>query len=313
MRIKPERILCATDFSTYSNHALPYGIALSREYGAKLLVCHVVDLTYVGMYDMSGSVFQKTEEEIASYALGEINRLLGDQPIDWEPILPKGSPADQIAQAADEHDVDLVIAATHGRSGLPRFVLGSVTERLLRTLRCPLLAVHNPEHEFVAPAGEQIKLAKILVGCDFSPNSSSALHYARSLAQEFESELHLMHVLEPSVYQNLSKQTESLAEELQHALYDGLQQRLSELVPEEEYSWCEVRTALGVGRPHEELIHYVEERDIDLIVLGIRGHGLVEKLLVGSTTDRVLRKAPCPVLSVPRIEDRVLIDVGEVT
>jgi len=182
-----------------------------------------------------------------------------------------------------------VITATHGRSGLTRFLLGSVTERLLRTLTCPLLVVRSPEHDFVAPAGDQIELRRVLVGCDFSPDSSLALQHALSLAQEFEAELHLMHVLEPST---------GLAEELQRSLMDALQQRLSALIPEAAQTWCRVTTTLSVGQPHEELSQYAVNHDIDLIVLGVRGHSLVERLLVGSTTDRVLRQAPCPVLSV---------------
>ena len=70
------------------------------------------------------------------------------------------------------------------------------------------------------------------------------------------------------------------------------------MVPEEARTWCNPVTALLAGQPHEELIKYAVVNDIDLIVLGVRGHSLVETLFVGSTTDRVLRRAPCPVLSV---------------
>jgi len=77
-----------------------------------------------------------------------------------------------------------------------------------------------------------------------------------------------------------------------------VQERLSVMVPEEARTWCNPVTALLAGQPHEELIKYAVVNAIDLIVLGVRGHSLVETLFVGSTTDRVLRRAPCPVLSV---------------
>jgi len=298
MRVKLEKILCATDFSAYSNHALPYGIALAREFGARLLVCHAVDLSFVGLYDTTAFALQKTEQELVSYAREEIKRLIGHQPVDWEPLILEGQPADQIARVAEEQGVGMVITATHGRSGLTRFLLGSVTERLLRTLTCPLLVVRSPEHDFVAPAGDQIALRRILVGCDFSPDLSLALGYALSLAQEFESELHLIHVLEPSFYNQLTKPKASVTNGVQQAMQDALREQLSRLVPEEAHRWCQVKTVLSVGRSHEEITTYAVAHEIDLIVLGVRGHSLVEKLFVGSTTDRVIRQAPCPVLSV---------------
>ena len=64
--------------------------------------------------------------------------------------------------------------------------------------------------------------------------------------------------------------------------------------------WLTLATHLLVGKPYAEIIRYAEINEIDLIVLGIRGHGMVEDILMGSTTDRVIRRAPCPVLSVCR-------------
>jgi nucleotide-binding universal stress UspA family protein len=70
------------------------------------------------------------------------------------------------------------------------------------------------------------------------------------------------------------------------------------MVPEEARTWCNPVTTLLAGQPHEELVKYAVVNGLDLIVLGVRGHSLVETLFVGSTTDRVLRNSPCPVLSV---------------
>ncbi len=70
------------------------------------------------------------------------------------------------------------------------------------------------------------------------------------------------------------------------------------MVPEEARNWCTPQTRILEGRPYEELGRYAKAEDMDMIVLGVRGHGLVKTLLLGSTTDRVARQAPCPVLSV---------------
>lgn len=70
------------------------------------------------------------------------------------------------------------------------------------------------------------------------------------------------------------------------------------MVPEDARDWCKPKVTLLGGQPHEELTKYAVVNNLDLIVLGVRGQSLVEKLFVGSTTDRVIRRAPCPVLSV---------------
>lgn len=297
MRVLLKRILCATDFSDFSNHAIPYGIALAREFKAKLYVSHVIDLSSAAIYGEAVFALEEQQSRMTSYAHSEMKRLMGQESLDWEPLITVGNPANEIARMAAEKQVDLAVATSHGRAGLRRIILGSVTERLMRTLPCPILVVRSPERGFLTPATQAIQLKKLLVGCDFSPDSSLAFEYGLSLAQEFQADLHLAHVLEPPVYDDLIKPTES-RENFRQRLKKTVQEKLSTIVPEEARTWCNPVTSILAGQPHEELIKYAVVNDIDLIVLGVRGHSLVETVFVGSTTDRVLRRAPCPVLSV---------------
>jgi nucleotide-binding universal stress UspA family protein len=297
MRVLLKRILCATDFSDFSNHAIPYGIALAREFKAKLYVSHVIDLSSAAIYGEAVFALEEQQSRMTSYAHNEMTRLMGQESLEWEPLITVGNPANEIARLAADKQVDLAIAASHGRSGLKRLILGSVTERLMRTLPCPLWVVRSPELGFATPADQAIQIKKIVVGCDFSPDSSLAFEYGLSLAQEFQADLHLAHVVEPPLYDDLIKPCEP-GDSLRERLRKTVQEKLSAMVPEEARTWCNPVTALLAGQPHEELIKYAVVTGIDLIVLGVRGHSLVETLFVGSTTDRVLRKAPCPVLSV---------------
>jgi len=297
MRIQFKNILCSTDFSDFSNYAVPYGIALAQEFGAKLYLCHIIDITPFAAYSKAMLDFVEQQKALKEYAQEQLNKLIGRQALDWEVFIAVGHPADEILRFAKEKKIDLAIAATHGRSGLPRFILGSVTERLMRTLPCPLMSVRSPEKDIVDPAKQIIRIKKILVGCDFSAESILAFEYALSLAQEFQSELHLAHVIEPPIYKNLLKQAVKPLEDLRQALRENVNEGLVKMIPEEAYNWCQHKTILLAGQPHEELTKYALMNDIDLIVLGIRGHSLVEALLVGSTTDRVVRQALCPVLS----------------
>jgi len=302
MKIELKNIICTTDFSDVSNAAIPFGIALAKEFGAKLFLCHVIDLSSVAMYGEGFVAPLEQETKIADYAHEDLRKLIGDHPVDWEPLIPVGHTAGEIARLAEEKNVDLVVSATQGRSGLKRFVLGSVTERLMRTLPCPLLVIRGLERGYVASMDKEIGFQKILVGCDFSPDSELTFQYGVSLAQEFQSEMHLAHVIEPAVYKDLLRAPMDQTEGFEQDLRKELNKKLAEMIPEEVHNWCTSKTIILAGHPHEELTKYAVVNDVDLIVLGVRGHGLVETMFVGSTTDRVVRKAPCPVLSVRPIE-----------
>jgi nucleotide-binding universal stress UspA family protein len=298
MRIQLKKILCTTDFSDFSNYAVPYAIRLAKEFNATLYVCHVVDITPIAAYDEAVVHWVDQQKALTEYAQEQLNHLIGEQPLDVEQIVVVGHPVGEIARLVGEKQIDLAIAATHGRSGLKRVILGSVTERLIQTLPCPVMSIRSPEKETGAPSDQEIRINKILVGCDFSADSLLAFQYALSLGQEFQSELHLVHVIEPPIYKQLFKQDVKPSEDLRESMRQPLDVMLNKMIPEEASHWCRHKTALLAGQPHEELTQYALVNGIDLIVLGIRGHRLVEALLVGSTTDRVVRQAQCPVLSV---------------
>jgi nucleotide-binding universal stress UspA family protein len=300
MKLQMKNIMCTTDLSELSKHAVSYGIALAREFGARLFMCHVVDLPSPAIYGEGIADPLLQESRIMDFVREHLDRLSNGHSIDWEPLIRVGHAATELARMAEENHADIVISATHGRSGLKRLMLGSVTERLMRTLPCPLMVVRSSEQGLTDFADMDIRLKRILVGCDFSADSSLAFKHALSLAQQFQSVLHLAHVLEPLIYEDLLKSgIDPGAEFRKEDLGDQLKEKLISMVPEEAYNWCTPKTALLAGHPHEELTKYAAVHGFDLIVLGVRGHGLIETLFVGSTTDRVVRQAPCPVLSVP--------------
>jgi nucleotide-binding universal stress UspA family protein len=275
MRVQFKKILCATDFSDFSNHTINYGVALAKEFGSRLIICHVIDLSSVAIYGEFQLDPIGQQNRIIEDAQDQLEALTGDQPLDWEPMITVGKPADEILRAVEEKNIDLVISATRGRTGLKRLILGSVTERMMLTLPCPLLVLRSPEHEFVSAADQAIKLKKILVGCDFSPDSGQAINHGLSLAQEFEAELHLANVIEASAQPNLLKSESSAAEEIQEDYRNLVSQKLKELVPEEARNWCTPQTSILEGQPYEELTKYAESNDIDMMVMGIRGHSLM--------------------------------------
>jgi nucleotide-binding universal stress UspA family protein len=298
MRVQFKNILCATDYSDFSNLTVDYGVALAKEFEASLIICHVIDLSSVAIYGEFQLEPVGQESRIMEDATAQLQELAGDPPVPWESLITVGKPADEISRAVEEKGIDLVITATRGRSGFKRLILGSVTERLMRTLTCPLLVVRSPEDGMVSAPEPEIRLKKILVGCDFSPDSDQAFKYGLSLAQEFQAELHLTHVIEPPAQPNLVKEETLVPGEIQADYHNLLLQKLKDMVPAEAANWCTPQTTILEGAAYLELVKYADARDIDMIVLGVRGHGLVRTLFLGSTTDRVVRNSPCPVLSV---------------
>jgi len=292
MRNRLKNIICATDFSEFSERGVYYGISLAREFGAKFYLCQVIDLSSTAIYgetvlvDIDGQL-----SRISTYATNRLNKLIGEEPIDWEPGISVGYPGDEITRIAEEKKADLVITATHSRTGLKRLILGSVTLNLIRSLDCPILVVRGS----ISPNKPDIAPKKILVGCDFSDDSLLAFQHGINLAQEYQAELHLVHVIEPPIYENLIKPVRGV-DDVKLDLRAKLRDQMAQMVPEEALHWCDLKSNLLAGQPHEEITKYAVVNEIDLIVMGVRGQSLLEKTLAGSTMIRVIRQAPCPTL-----------------
>ena len=291
MRHQLNRILCSTDFSDLSDQTIPYGIALAKAFGAKLFISHIIDLPFAAVDGGMPIDPGEQQDRMTAFAYKHLEPFFEGTTVSWEPWIATGNTADELMQLVHRKRIDLVISATHGRSGLKRFLLGSVAEKLMRVLPCPLLIIKaKPD----GPEKIEFSLRRILVGCDFSADSDLAFQYGLGLAQEFEAELHLVHVLEPPAYPD----AEAALTESRNAMRAQIREKLDRMVPEEARNWCRPIVTLREGKPDEELSRYAEINEMDLMVLGVHGHSLVEALFIGSTTDRVARRSPCPVLAV---------------
>lgn len=298
MKINFRHIVCATDLSDFSNSAVIQAIGMAKEFNAKLSICHVIDVPLVTMHGAAFIYPEDQIEEMKAGALDQMNRLVADSVLEWEPVVETGPVSSTLCRLALEKQADLAIVSTHGHTGLKRMFLGSVTERLLRTIECPLLVVTSPEK--TADMTKQFKgfgFKQIMVGCDFSPDSTRAVDYGFSLAQEFQAVIHLVHVVEPFVYRDTMLPEIAKPEALPDVV-GACRLHLEKLVPVEAQNWCDVRIACESGKPFQTLKSYAQAHEVDLAVLGVRGHSLVETMLLGSTTDRLIRSIDCPVLSV---------------
>ena len=296
MRTDVKRIFCPKDLSLESHESLHYAIDLAMAYEARLFVCHCVEAP--ASADKSGMERIKVffEDMVGDHVR------LGDSPaLNWEGVVVAGDPADVIVREAAEREVDLIVMRTRHRP-YAAALLGSTAETVSRTAHCPVLVIPSRPAKWVSFATDEVNTMRLLVAYDFSEDSELALAWGISLAQEYQAELHLLHVLPPGTG------TEAPEYDWREPPGDRSFQKAARLLqsaaPAEAGLWTAIKQAVKEGKPYREVLVYAEEQEIDLICMGVRGAGFDLRALFGSNTDRVLRQAPCPVLIArPRAQD----------
>jgi len=141
-------------------------------------------------------------------------------------------------------------------------------------------------------------VASLLVPTDFSENAGKALDYAKEIARSTNAELHLIHVVEPVVYPADWSYAQVGFADIEQELFNNAEKELGALAEHLRGEGFTVVTAVRRGRASDEICSYCLQHGISIISIGTHGRSGLEHLLFGSTTERVLRKAPCPVLSV---------------
>ena len=286
---KLERILCPTDLTTESDEALRYATALARAYKAKLMLLYCRQPGSIVEWAVSSSAARVFEQSL--FTCMDENEF---KALDWEAVIVEGEDKGvAITTEAARRNADLIVMRSRRR---PRaaVLLGSTAETVSRTAPCPVLVTHPSEREWVGLKTSGIDLQRLLVAYDGSSDADLALNYGVSLAQEYQAELHLLHVISDVETTEDPEVAWSSAE--QESSYEIAARRLQRAIPKEVFLWCNMVTAVRCGEPANEILAYGKEHEIDLICVGASAKGFSLDKLFGSTVDRVLRHAPCPVL-----------------
>jgi nucleotide-binding universal stress UspA family protein len=151
--IRLKKILVPTDFSESARHALGYGVSFAREYGAELVLVHVVeDVAVSYASDLFPVPMAQVFQEISGYARAELAKLAEQvraKGVKAEERVLQGKPSAEVCRLAREETVDLIVLGTHGKGLLDKALFGSTTERVVRSAPCPVLTCRLSEHEFV--------------------------------------------------------------------------------------------------------------------------------------------------------------------
>lgn len=282
-----KNVLCPVDFFPASQRALEYSVALARNYGATLHILHVVSPILPTSYEFSVNTadFVREFEEQAIARIGKMEGDARSAGIEAQTAVRTGDIDEELKGAISASGADIVVMGTHGRRGFERWFLGSVTERLLRHCSVPVLVLSDTGTDMKVPPDVE----KVLVTTDFSEGTNEAMSWALAIAQEAPAEVTLMHVVQQPAER--AGDVEGLA--------DILEEHLSSMVPAEVRNWCTVGSRVEIGTPYQKILSILEESDVDLLVMNIHGKGMLSRALMGTTAERVIRGADCPVLAVP--------------
>jgi nucleotide-binding universal stress UspA family protein len=278
------QILVATDYSAASEAALNAAAALASHFGAAITVMHVLgEQPYPHPLPPS-----KALGESARALLDEsVARLQADGLNAWG-VLREGTAWQEICSAATELLPDLVVVGSQGSSGLPRFVLGSVAERVVRLSPVPVLTVH-PSDEAPMPGSVADRIGRIVAPTDLSEASQRGVDAAVTLALALGGLLTLVCVCPPPPRFHDDAASRAEAE---------VRRNLDEVVARVRVRLPGAEGVVRAGTPWKSILDVAKERQANLIVLSAHGRSGLQRTLLGSVAEKIVRLSPVPVLTV---------------
>lgn len=288
-------ILVGTDFSDPAGVALEWAVELAGQQGARLELVHAVTIppSMPGFLAVPAPTFDAEVQQAARERLDQAAEWLREREIAVETFLGLGNPSQVILERADASSALAVVVGTRGLSGLRHILLGSTAQRVVQGASCPVLSVHPEDKERHRP------IRSILVPTDFSHDAEIAIHTAHRLlaAMEQDARLILIHAFNlPIEYTAYGPIPTSV-----HYLRDtGLdaERRLAEAAEGLAREGLTVETVAREGDPASVIVDEARDRGVDLIAMGTHGRSGLRHLLLGSTAERVVQHASCPVMTI---------------
>ena len=282
----PRKILCPIDFSAGSHHAFRVAARLASELSAKLELVHswhLPPLATGGEYPLPPEALQGLVDDAErglTDTLTEAKRL-GVEHVSSQ--LVSGSPWERIVELAGP--TDLIVMGTHGRTGISRFLLGSVAEKVVRHAPCSVLVAR--------PHGEPLPFQHIVVPIDFSESSRHAVEQAGDIASRTGARVTLLHVLElPAIYRGQPPAT--YVQDVDRRASDQLDE-WADVV--EQKTRSRVERLVRTGAPAAQALALVaEDHSIDLVVVGSHGRTGMKRIVLGSVAEKLVRHSGLPVL-----------------
>ena len=284
------RLLCPVDFSEDSRRALEYAAALAERRGLELSVLYVETN---GEARSQTDVLRRLEDELRAFVAATKN---AHGTIHVRSVF---APAVRgILDQATALRSDLIVMGTRGRSGLARVLLGSVTERVLREARCPVITIPLALSGDASLGDEP--WSPILCATDFSPSCKKALDFALWAARDEDARLILLNAVAWPANVLVAEPLPILMDALptRTELEEGAYKRLVAAMPDEDSVRRRIAVVIATGDPSDAILRVAADNKVKLIVMGVQSRSTTNLAVFGSTTRRVIQAARCPVLSI---------------
>lgn len=277
-----ERIVIATDFSQASEDAKEMALRLARTFNSEILLIHVIP--EFKDYPVAKSKIRKAVTEKLRQMKADLNRQ-GISSV--ETVVKFGIPFEWIIEHSDEMDANVIVLGSGEKVKGERFHLGTTAERVVRHANKPV---------WVVKSGSPPHIRKIVYPVASSETSRRALTNAVHLARTFEAHLTVLTVFEPllSDYFGVGRTPGETKEKIWKRRQQDQFDRFLRAFNFESLGWTKM---LRRGKAHEEILAVVHETKSNLLVMGSEGRTGLSRMLVGSTTERVVREMPCSMIT----------------
>jgi nucleotide-binding universal stress UspA family protein len=288
-------VVVPLDGSELAESALGYAVPIALQHDAP------IHLVYVIHHDAEAS----EDDDARSYLASVKERLSGTV----ETHVRLGTPADEIIDVADDSDESLVVMTTHGRTGIGRWIYGSVADKVVHAAESPVLLIRSG----TGKPGEAT-ISKIVLSLDGSAYSEAALPFAKSLARTFEAELHVVRVAETANlystlgYESYAPGSAQPMTDIVEMMVADCKKYISSVTKSLRDEGFIVHGVVLEGFAGEELLQYEHKVEPDLMVMATRGRSGFQRFIFGSVAERVLKMGRTPVLMVKPSGD---LDEGE--
>ncbi|WP_336338976.1 universal stress protein [Haloarcula brevis] len=276
-----DTILVPIDDSPGSQRAFEAAATLAKQYGSAVHVLAVVDEhgPSDGEWDYDG------DSPAAAFLDEQSDAADG---IEVTSAVREGVVHEEILDYADERGVDLVVMGTHGRTGVRRYLLGSVTEKVVRLSDVPVLSVKADAE----PGG--VRFDDILLPTDGSSGAEAAIEPTAALAGETDATVHVLSAVDTRSL-GIDVGSTVIIDELESIAEDAVATASERLY---DQGVGAVKTAVAHGIPYRVILQAIDDNDVDLVVIGTHGRTGIDRYLLGSVTEKLVRTAPVPVLTV---------------
>lgn len=292
-----DTILVPTDGSDHAERAARHACALAEAFDATVRVLAVADVSgAAGPFDAGGvsEEFVDRIEAESDRAVAAASALAPDE-VAVESAVVEGRPAETILSAVEEQGVDLVAMGSRGRGRLRRFLAGSTADEVVRESPVPVVTVRETDEEPVTD------YERVVIPTDGSSPSAAAVEHGVAVAAAFEATVHAVNVVDLGVVAGGSD-VAAPAGLLENLVERG--EAATERVAERARgSGVDAVTEVREGFPASDLLDYVDEEGIDFVAMGTHGRSGFDRVLLGSTTQGLIRQSPVPVMSVRAEQD----------